>query len=259
MKLLLSVLLLLMASAASAQQCIQLNGVSGTGTWTTIPCPTPTPTPLSSPTPVPTPAGSYEAQPQAIFFDAQRNTGFGTTSPIFNDDGVTGENVGKYFAIDAGKPEASAYLGLGGSRTGLNARSGVLNFYNLAMGGVDHRTAIIEGRNDGALGRGRLGFYTSPSNVGPVERLTIAWDGSTRIGNPNVGGGTLSVIGLLGQTLIQSWYDSNGLPIAQVLADGRLVLTKIGKGIVLHSPNNLCWETTVGDTGVLGTKAVTCP
>lgn len=247
---------LLASSVAGAQQCVQLNP---NGTWTTIACPsTPTPTP----TPV-VPSGTFESQPNRIFFGATSatplTTGFGTTNPVFNDDGVTGENVGHYFAIDAGKPDASAYLGLGGARTGVNARAGVLNFYNRAMGGVDFRTAFIESGNDGALGRGNLMFSTSPSTVGPVTRMKIAWDGTIRMGNPNVGGGTVSVTGLLGQTLIQSWYDVNAQSAVKITTDGRVVLDKAGKGIVLHSPNNACWELTVSDAGTLTTRSVACP
>ena len=42
------------------------------------------------------------------------------------------------FAIDGRFTGAAAYLGIGGNIPTPGDRVGVLNFYNIAMGGVDH-------------------------------------------------------------------------------------------------------------------------
>lgn len=105
----------------------------------------------------------------------------GCTDPIFNDDGVTGANVGKWFAIDGNTSGASAYLGIGGTIPGANDRVGFLNFYNKSIGGVDNRVAIVQAWNDGALGKGKLIFSTAPDNVGTLDRMTIGWNGGIGI------------------------------------------------------------------------------
>src|ERR1043166_9682028 len=101
--------------------------------------------------------------------------------PIFNDDGTTGASVGKWVAIDGRTPGAAAYLGLGGNIPTAGDRVGVLNFYNLAMGGVDHRTAAIFSFNGPQLGTGTLEFFTSPNFIGPVRRVQIAATGEVGV------------------------------------------------------------------------------
>lgn len=124
-----------------------------------------------------------------IFVDNLGNVGIGTTNPIFNDDGVTGASVGKWLAVDGNMLGAAAYLGLGGSVPNVNDRVGALNFYNWAMGGVDHRTAHIMSYNDGALGNGTLEFSTSFGGA-PLTRMVIKSSGEIGI-NRNAGVDTM--------------------------------------------------------------------
>ncbi|HEX2268840.1 MAG TPA: hypothetical protein VHH35_04875, partial [Pyrinomonadaceae bacterium] len=127
--------------------------------------------PAPSPSPSPFPQGDIAPHlaERDIFIDASNNVGFGTANPIFNDDGTTGAFVGKWVAIDGKVSGAAAYLGIGGSIPQVNERVGGLNFYNMAMGGVDNRTATIFSFNGPTLGTGNLEFYTSPSIIGPVR------------------------------------------------------------------------------------------
>jgi hypothetical protein len=204
--------------------------------------------------------GSFEDSPHLIFFDASGNTGFGTTTPIFNDDGVTGANVGKYFAVDGVVPGGSAYIGVGGNVTNPSDRVGQFSFYNWAQGGVDHRTAFIQSGNDGVLGTGYLEFATSPDNVSPLVRMRIASNGSIRMGNPFISGGTLGVMALPGQSLIQTWYDVAGVPVASVLNNGKLYLRGAGAPIVMKAPNGQCYEKSIDNAGNWVTVPVTpCP
>jgi uncharacterized repeat protein (TIGR01451 family) len=197
--------------------------------------------------------------PEQIYFDANNNVGMGTFTPVFNDDGGTGAHVGKFVAIDGGVSGASAYLGLGGTVPGVFDRVGVLNFYNWSIGGVDYRTAIILSANDGELGKGNLSFYTSPSTVGPVERLRIASDGTIRIGNPFVAGGTLGVSALPGEALIQSW-SANGLPVVSVLTNGKVYIRGAGVPLIMKAPNGQCFEKSIDNSGNWVTTPVTpCP
>lgn len=206
------------------------------------------------------PENSFEDSPHLISFDANGNTGFGTQTPIFNDDGTTGANVGKYFAVDGVNPGASAYIGAGGNVTNVADRVGQLAFYNWAMGGVDHRTGFINSGNDGLLGKGYLEFATAPNNVGPLVRYRIASDGSHRMGNPFIAGGTLSVTALPGQSLIQTWFNNAGVPVASVLSNGKLYLRSAGAPIIMKAPNGLCFEKSVDNAGNWVTvPVVPCP
>jgi hypothetical protein len=229
--------------------------------------------------------------PLQIYFDANNNTGFGTTSPIFNDDGVTGGNVGKFFAIDGVSTGASAYLGLGGYIPNPTDRVGFINFYNRAQGGVDFRTAIISSFNDGAVGRGNLMFGTSPDPVGPLTRMIIDSFGNIGMNRPHASiGSTLSIGGQSSNdtTYPLVGYNNQGLPVffltsggkvsigsvsapkeslqvgpsAQfsVNSSGRLFIGTPGEGIILKSPNGLvCSKLTIDNSGVLTTAIVTCP
>jgi hypothetical protein len=120
----------------------------------------------------------------AVITDAG-NMGIGTTDPIFNDDGSTGANIGRWLAVDgtAAGSGFAAYFGVGGTIPGVNDRVGALNFFNYSMGGVDNRTASIFSFNDGALGRGNLQFNTSASNLGPETRMEISYTGEVGIGH----------------------------------------------------------------------------
>lgn len=229
--------------------------------------------------------------PLQIYFDAMNNTGFGTTAPIFNDDGGTGANVGKYFAIDGGVDGGAAYLGLGGTVTNPTDRVGLLNFYNRAQPGVDGRTATIGSYNDGELGKGNLVFATSPNTVGPVARMIIDSQGDVGINRPHAGLGTTLSLG--GQsnddtTYPLAVYDNQDIPILLVTSTGKLglgsasapkellqvgpnagfsvngtgrvLIAAPGEGIILKSPNGLvCSKLTIDNSGVLATTIVPCP
>ncbi|HKO61679.1 MAG TPA: hypothetical protein VJV03_11010 [Pyrinomonadaceae bacterium] len=206
------------------------------------------------------PCASFEESPHLIYFDPNGNTGFGTQTPIFNDDGVTGANVGKYFAVDGVVPGGAAYIGVGGNVTNLNDRVGQYAFYNWAQGGVDHRTAFIQSGNDGVLGRGYLELATSPDNVSPLVRMRIGSDGTVRIGNPWFTGGTVGVTALPGQSLIQTWFNNVGVPVASVLNNGKLYLRSAGAPIILKAPNGKCFEKSIDNDGNWVTVPVTpCP
>ena len=206
------------------------------------------------------PCANFENSPHRIYFDPNGNTGFGTQTPIFNDDGVTGANVGKYFAVDGVSPGASAYIGIGGSVTNLTDRVGQLAFYNWTMGGVDHRTAFIQSGNDGVLGKGYLDLATAPDNVGPLVRIRIASDGSVRIGNPFTSGGTVGVTALPSQSLIQTWFNLAGVPLVSMTTNGKVYLRTAGAPIIMKAPNNQCYEKSIDNAGNWVTLAVTpCP
>jgi len=242
-------------SAQSPIQCWQQTTAT---TMVLIPCPS------ASPTPTPSPTGTFESQPNRIFFGSTpatpMTTGFGTTSPVFNDDGVTGAKVGQYFAIDGGASGASAYLGLGGTVPNFTDRVGALNFYNRAFASPDGRTAAIMSFGDGTLGTGRLAFYTSPSTVGPVERFTIYSDGSMTMGAPHARGGTLSVTALPNNSLIQTWNNVAATPVVSILNSGKVYVRSAGGAFVMKSPNGSCFEKSVDDGGNWLTKAVSpCP
>jgi len=225
-----------------------------------------------------------------IFFDSMNNTGFGTTSPVFNDDGTTGANVGKYFAIDGVVPGGAAYLGLGGTVTNPTDRVGFLNFYNRALGGVDGRTATIGSFNDGELGKGNLVFSTAPNNVGPISRMIIGSEGNVAINRPHAQGATLSIGGQTADdsSLPLAVYDGHDLPVMILTSTGKLSLGSTsapkellqvgptagfsvndtgrvfigtpGEGIILKSPNGLvCSKLTIDNSGALTTAIVPCP
>ncbi|HSK63424.1 MAG TPA: discoidin domain-containing protein [Pyrinomonadaceae bacterium] len=210
------------------------------------PNPTPTPTPL--------PSGDLEAALAArdIFFDIDNNIGFGTMNPIFNDDGTTGAFVGKWVAVDGRLTGAAAYLGLGGNIPTPGHRVGVLNFYNIAMGGPDHRTAAIYSFNGPQLGTGNLEFYTSPNFTGPVRRMQIGPTGEIGI-NHAAGAGTM--VSIMGKSTTESTkalvvLDGQDRSMLTVRDDGQITVGRPGQGIVLKSPNGLvCRKLVIDDAG----------
>ncbi len=221
------------------------------------PDPSPSPTPLSN--------GAVEAAlaDRGIFFDESNNVGFGTTNPIFNDDGTTGAFVGNWVAIDGKVSGAAAYLGLGGNIPNPGDRVGVLNFYNIAMGGVDHRTAAIYSFNGPQLGTGNLEFYTSPNFIGPIRRMQIAPTGEIGI-NHNAGAGTM--VSIMGKTTTASTkslvaLDGQDRSVFTVRDDGQIAVDRPGQGIVLKSPNGLvCRKLTINDAGELIVQPMgSCP
>jgi len=195
--------------------------------------------------------------------DADNNIGFGTPNPIFNDDHVTGGSVGRWVAIDGHLPGFAAYLGLGGTIPNPGDRVGALNFYNLAMGGVDNRTASIFSFNGSVLGTGNLEFYTSQSITGPIRRMQIAPTGEVGI-NHAAGVGTMLMV--MGKTADASTnalgvLDSSDSPLLVVRDDGQIAVSKPGQGIVLKSPNGLvCKKLTIDNSGNLVVQAMpSCP
>ena len=229
------------------------------GTPATPPNPNPTPTPL------PTPNGTVEAALAArgIFFDNANNVGIGTTNPVFNDDGITGAHVGKIVAIDGGVSGASAYLGLGGTIPTPGERVGLLNFYNLAMGGVDNRTASILSFNGPQLGTGTLEFATSPNFIGPIRRVQISQNGEigiNHLASPNV---TLTVMGRSTTSATHAFAVADGVDrgILTVRDDGQVYVAKPGQGIVLRSPDGfVCRKLVINNTGELVVQHMpSCP
>jgi hypothetical protein len=214
------------------------------------------PDPSPTPNPSPTPGGTLEAALAArgVFFDSANNVGFGTTNPIFNDDGTTGALVGKFVAIDAGVTGASAYLGLGGTIPKPHERVGLLNFYNLAMGGADNRTASILSFNGATLGTGTLEFATSPNFIGPVRRMQIAPTGEVGINHNASPGATLTVMGRSTTSSTHSLSLVNGQDqgVLTVRDDGQIFVAQPGQGIVLRSPNGfVCRKLVLNDSGEL--------
>ena len=214
-------------------------------------------TPDPNPTPTPGPAqGDVEAALAArdIFFDNANNVGFGTFNPIFNDDGTTGAFVGNWVAIDGKVPGAAAYLGIGGNVPTPGDRVGVLSFYNIAMGGADHRTAAIYSFNGAQIGTGNLEFYTAPNFIGPVRRIQIAPTGEIGI-NHNANPGTL--MSVMGKTTAASAktlvvLDGMDRPMMTVRDDGQVSVDRPGQGVVLKSPNGLvCKKLTIDNDGNL--------
>jgi hypothetical protein len=198
-----------------------------------------------------------------IYFDADKNIGFGTSNAIFNDDGTTGAFVGKWVAIDGKLPDAAAYFGLGGTIPTPGARIGALNFYNYAMGGADHRTAAIFSFNGSKLGTGTLEFYTSPNFIGPVRRMQIAPTGEVGINHAGAPGTMLQIMGKTSDATTHSLgvLNSNDRPLLTVRDDGQISVGQPGQGIVLKSPNGqICKKLTIDDAGNLVVKAMTsCP
>ena len=230
-----------------------------------VPVAAPSPSPTPTPSPLPTPGGDIDAAfaERDIFFDANNNIGFGTPNPIFNDDGTTGGFVGKWFAIDGKQPGAAAYLGLGGNIPNVNERVGALNFYNIAMGGVDNRTAAIFSFNGSKMGTGTLEFFTSPNFIGPVRRMQIGPTGEIGI-NHTAGTGTM--LQVMGKTSDASTYSLGVLnnmdrPLFTVRNDGQVSVGQPGQGIVLKSPNGqVCRKLTIDDAGNLVVRVMTsCP
>jgi F5/8 type C domain-containing protein len=223
------------------------------------------PTPSPTPTPAPPPTGDVEAALAArgIFFDADNNVGFGTQNPIFNDDGTTGGFVGNWVAVDGKLTGASAYFGVGGNIPGPNERVGALNFYNIAMGGADHRTAAIFSFNGPTLGTGNMEFYTAPNFIGPVRRMQISPTGEIGINHSaNVG----TMVQMMGKTSDASQnalgvLNSNDRPLLTVRNDGQVAVGQPGQGIVLKSPNGLvCRKLTIDNNGnLVVANMASCP
>lgn len=218
-----------------------------------------------TPTPTPVPGGEVEEALAArdIFFDNENNIGIGTTQPIFNDDGTTGAFVGKWVAIDGRLTGAAAYLGLGGTVPTPGHRVGVLSFYNIAMGGVDHRTAAIYSFNGPQLGTGNLEFYTAPNFSGPVRRMQIGPTGEIGI-NHNAGAGTM--VSIMGKTTTETTkalvvLDGQDRSMLTVRDDGQITVGRPGQGIVLKSPNGLvCRKLVIDDTGAFVVQPMgSCP
>ena len=210
--------------------------------------------PGPTPTPTPVPSGDVEDALAAreIFFDNENNIGIGTTQPIFNDDGTTGAFVGKWVAIDGRLTGAAAYLGIGGTVPTPGHRVGVLSFYNIAMGGVDHRTAAIYSFNGPQLGTGNLEFYTAPNFSGPVRRMQIGPTGEIGI-NHAAGAGTM--VSIMGKTTTETTkslvvLDGQDRSMLTVRDDGQITVGRPGQGIVLKSPNGLvCRKLVIDDAG----------
>ena len=225
----------------------------------------PAPGAIPTPTPSPTPNDDLTQQLAAreIFFDSDLNIGIGTQNPIFNDDGTTGAFVGKWFAIDGKLPGAAAYLGIGGTIPTPGQRVGVLSFYNIAMGGADHRTAAIYSFNGTQLGTGNLEFYTTPNSIGPVRRMQIAPTGEVGI-NHNAGPGTMmSIMGKTADSTTKGLVVIDGVDRATLTVrnDGQVSVDRPGQGIVLKSPNGLvCRKLTIDDAGNLVVQPMgSCP
>lgn len=226
----------------------------------------PSENPGPTPTPTPPPGGGDVEDALAardIFFDNENNIGIGTTQPIFNDDGTTGAFVGKWVAIDGKLVGAAAYLGIGGTVPTPGHRVGVLSFYNIAMGGVDHRTAAIYSFNGPQLGTGNLEFYTAPNFSGPVRRMQIGPTGEIGI-NHAAGAGTM--VSIMGKTTTSSTkalvvLDNQDRSMLTVRDDGQITVGRPGQGIVLKSPNGLvCRKLVIDDAGNFIVQALgSCP
>ena len=225
-----------------------------------LPVGTPDPTP--TPTPAPDDVSAALAA-RDIFFDAENNVGFGTHTPIFNDDGTTGAFVGRFVAIDGRLTGAAAYLGLGGTVPNPGDRVGVLSFYNWAMGGADHRTAGIYSFNGPQLGTGTLEIATAPNFIGPVRRLQIAHTGEIGINHLASTGNTLTVQGksTAVNTKALAVVDNQDRPTLTVHDNGQVVVGRPGQGIVLKSPNGfICRKLVIDDAGNLVVQNMpSCP
>lgn len=221
--------------------------------------------PAPTPTPLPFLEGDVAAAlaQHDIFIDANNYIGFGTQQPIFNDDGTTGAFVGKWVAIDGKLPGAAAYLGVGGTIPTPNERVGSLNFYNLAMGGADNRTAAIFSFNGSKLGTGNLEFYTSPNFIGPVRRMQIAPTGEIGINHTANTGTMLQVMGRTADASAHAFgvLNVSDRPLFTVRNDGQVTVSQPGQGIVLKSPNGqICKKLTIDDNGDLVVKPMpSCP
>ena len=246
---------LIKAAKSSVSTVVEVEAI---GVPATAPDPNPTPTP----TPVPESVKAVLAG-LGIFFDQDNNVGFGTTEPVFNDDGTTGAFVGKFVAIDGHLTGAAAYLGLGGTVPNPSDRVGALNFYNWAMGGVDHRTASIFSFNGPTLGTGTLEFATAPNFIGPVRRVQIAATGEMGINHLANKGTQLTVMGqsTAANTHALAVLDGADRLTFTVQDDGQLVVGRPGQGIVLRSPNGLvCRKLVIDDGGELVVQSMpSCP
>jgi len=242
---------------AAKSQNSSLIEVEAYGIPAIVPAPTPTPQPLPG-------DGLIGALAQHdIFIDANNHIGFGTQNPIFNDDGTTGGFVGKWVAVDGKIPGAAAYFGIGGTIPGPKERVGSLNFYNLAMGGADNRTAAIFSFNGSQLGTGTLEFFTAPNFIGPVRRMQIAPTGEIGI---NHAAGTGTMLAVMGNTSDSTGHalsllNKSDRPLLTVRNDGQITVGQPGQGIVLKSPNGqVCRKLTIDDGGNLVVQNMpSCP
>lgn len=224
----------------------------------------PPPAEIPNPTPLPFLDDLAAALGQHdIFIDGNNHVGFGTQQPIFNDDGTTGAFVGKWVAIDGKLPGAAAYLGIGGTIPTPNERVGSLNFYNLAMGGADNRTAAIFSFNGPKLGTGNLEFFTSPNFIGPVRRMQIAPTGEIGINHTANSGTMLQVMGRTADASAHAFgvLNVNDRAVFTVRNDGEVTVAQPGQGIVLKSPNgHICKKLTIDDNGELVIQQMpSCP
>lgn len=182
-----------------------------------------------------------------LFISNLGNAAIGITTAVntLHDD-----NQGRTFAVDGGTK--AGYISAGATNAaGVNDLVGRLNFYNIAMGGQDHRTAAILSYNDGAVGQGSLTFATSPNNVGSVERMKIAYDGSIRMGSINTAGGTLGVTSIVsGTNLFSGWYDNGTTFIGGWYNNGRFAIgnnASPSAALSIGTSN----QFTVSSTGVI--------
>jgi hypothetical protein len=201
--------------------------------------------------------GGATLQPTNVTVTDAGDVGIGTNQPIFNDDGVTGALVGRWLSVDgtAAGTDFSGYFGVGGTVSNTAARVGALNFFNWAMGGVDHRTAAIFSFNDGQLGRGNLQFYTSPSNVGPIKRMEINYNGDVGI-NHNAGvGARLQVMGATSDatTYALNLLKSTDTPYFLARNDGKVFIGTTDPASIV-GPHNT-GVLTVGQQGLFSVKA----
>jgi len=228
-----------------------------------VPVPPPPPDTIPAPLPLPLDDLAAALAQHDIFIDANNHIGFGTQQPIFNDDGTTGGFVGKWVAIDGKLPGAAAYLGIGGTIPAVNERVGSLNFYNLAMGGADNRTAAIFSFNGSKLGTGNLEFYTAPSFIGPVRRMQIGPTGEIGINHTANTGTILQVMGKTSDATGHALgvLNSADRSLFSVRNDGEVMVAQPGQGIVLKSPNGqICKKLTIDDGGELVVQTMaSCP
>jgi hypothetical protein len=192
---------------------------------------------------------------------ATDNVAIGSTNAIFNDDGVTGANIGKWVAIDGGASGNAAYLGIGGTIPGVNDRVGALNFFNYSMGGVDNRTAAIFSFNQGAATRGNLEFYTTPNNTGPLERMEISYTGEVGIGiNASTGSNVrLQIAGMGSSSSTYNTVMSNnvGTPMNWFRDDGKVFIgTTDPAGAVAPASNGVFLLGTTGQFSVMANGEV---
>jgi hypothetical protein len=117
-----------------------------------------------------------------LYMDQYGSIGIGTT-----DLSTTDDDQGRNLTIESGT--SYSYVNIGANTSDVDARVGGVMFYNRGNGGNDHRVGAIMAFNNGALGRGRMEFYTGQSIVGPNRWGSFDYDGNWTLGNalPSVG------------------------------------------------------------------------